>query len=152
MADRIALMREGRVVQLGTPEELYCQPADPFVAGFFGDLNRFAGVVAGGFVDTPVGRVDAREFDDGALVQVLVRPEALRVSVIGPPQDPQEQSHVVMSRLLGASSLIHLCAHCPDGREVHLHARVPGRYLPAENQPVKIELDRSQAFVFADSA
>ncbi|MDN3516982.1 ABC transporter ATP-binding protein [Aquisalimonas lutea] len=151
MADRIALMREGRIVQMGTPEELYCRPADPFVAGFFGDLNRFPGVVAGGFVDTPVGRVDAREFDDGAPVQVLVRPEALRVSVIGRPENPQQQSHVIMSRLLGASSLIHLCAHCPDGREVHLHARVPGRYLPAENQPVRIDLDRSQAFVFPES-
>jgi iron(III) transport system ATP-binding protein len=152
MADRIALMREGRIVQMGTPEELYCQPADPFVAGFFGDLNRFAGVVANAVVDTPVGRVDAQEFDDGTPVQVLVRPEALRVSVVGPPQDPQQRSHVVMSRLLGASSLIHLCAHCADGHEVHMHARVPGRYLPAENQPVRIDLDHSQAFVFPDSA
>ena len=40
LADRIALMRGGRVVQLGRPEELYLAPADPFVATFLGEVNR----------------------------------------------------------------------------------------------------------------
>ena len=39
MADRIVLMRNGNVVQTGTPEELYSKPTDPFTAGFFGDVN-----------------------------------------------------------------------------------------------------------------
>lgn len=159
MADRIALMRAGRIEQLGTPETLYCQPASPFVAGFFGDLNRFEGVVSGGRVATPVGPVDASGFRDGDAVQVLVRPEALRVAVLGPATTMPRCSHVLMARLLGASSLVHLCAHCPDGcahcpagEEVHLHARVPGRFLPETNQPVELHLDPSQAFVFpADS-
>ena len=43
MADRIALMREGRIVQEGTPKELYEQPASYFVADFIGDMNFFAG-------------------------------------------------------------------------------------------------------------
>ena len=43
MADRIALMREGRIVQEGTPKELYERPASYFVADFIGDMNFFAG-------------------------------------------------------------------------------------------------------------
>ena len=50
MADRVALMRDGRVVQSGPPAELYANPVDKFVASFFGDINRLAGQVKGGQV------------------------------------------------------------------------------------------------------
>ena len=40
MADRVALMRAGRLIQVGRPSELYFAPQDAFVAGFFGDVNR----------------------------------------------------------------------------------------------------------------
>ena len=55
---------------------------------------------------------------------------------------------VLASRMLGRTSLIHLCL-CQHAKEkFHLHSRVPGRYLPAENETVSIELDPSRAFVF----
>ncbi len=53
-----------------------------------------------------------------------------------------------MAKLLGRSSLLHICAHAPDGEEAHVHARVPGVFLPAEGQPVTLRLDPSQVFVF----
>src|SRR3546814_2892063 len=43
MADRIALMRAGRIVQLGTPANLYYQPSEAFVASFFGEINSLEG-------------------------------------------------------------------------------------------------------------
>ena len=61
LADRILVMNEGRVVQDGTPVETYFHPEDPFVAGFFGQINRLAGVVTGGHVTTPLGAFDASE-------------------------------------------------------------------------------------------
>lgn len=148
MADRIALMYEGRIVQMGTPQELYCTPNHPFVVTFFGSANELYGEVRNGMVQTPVGPVAAHGLADGARAQVLVRPEALRVSELDAPAEAHRHSHVVMAKLLGRSSLLHLCAHGPDGREAHLHARMPGVFLPAPKQPVRIQLDPSQVFVF----
>ncbi len=151
MADRIALMRDGHIVQMGTPRELYCAPADPFVVTFFGEVNEFEGVVDQGRVATPVGEVTASGMEEGRRVRVMIRPEALRVVAL---EDPPagHHSHVIMAKLLGRTSLLHICAHGGDGRESHLHARVPGVFLPAEGQPVTIRLDPSQVFVFPAAA
>ena len=53
--------------------------SSPFVAGFFGPVNRFKGRVVEGTVATPVGTAPAGGLADGAAVQAIVRPEALRV-------------------------------------------------------------------------
>ncbi|WP_376717474.1 ABC transporter ATP-binding protein [Halomonas piscis] len=151
MADRIALMRDGVIVQTGTPRELYCAPCDPFVVTFFGEVNELYGVVEDGKVSTPVGTVEAGWLPEGSEAVVMVRPEALRVSERDECGHAHVHSHVVMAKLLGRSSLLHLCAHGPDDAEAHLHARVPGVFLPAEGQPVDIHLDLSQVFVFAAS-
>lgn len=150
MADRIALMRDGRIVQMGTPQELYCEPKDPFVVTFFGEVNEWRGEVRNGVVQTPVGPVRAAGLAEGAAARVLIRPEALSVTSLEAPAD-HGASHVIMARLLGRTSLLHICAHWPDG-EHHLHARVPGVFLPEEGQPVTLTLDPSQVFVFADAA
>lgn len=152
MADRIALMRDGEIVQTGTPRELYCAPCDPFVVTFFGGVNELAGVVENGKVATPVGTIEAGWLPEGSDATVMVRPEALRISERDADHNDHAHSHVIMAKLLGRSSLIHLCAHGPGGEDAHLHARVPGVFLPAEGQPVDIHLDLSQVFVFADSA
>ncbi|TFH85832.1 ABC transporter ATP-binding protein [Billgrantia azerbaijanica] len=152
MADRIALMRDGGIVQTGTPRELYCAPCDPFVVTFFGEVNELSGVVREGRVLTPVGAVEAGWLAEGSQAQVMIRPEALRISVRDAPPGEHRYSHVIMAKLLGRSSLLHICAHGEDGREAHLHARMPGVFLPAEGQAVDIHLDLSQVFVFPSAA
>lgn len=147
MADRIALMREGHVVQMGTPRELYCEPVDPFVVTFFDTVNELTGEVRGGRVATPVGEVVAPALEEGERARVMIRPEALRVEALAKPPTTTH-SHVIMAKLLGRASLLHICAHGADGQEAHLHARVPGVFLPEEGQPVAISLDASQVFVF----
>ncbi|SEL56880.1 ABC transporter ATP-binding protein [Halomonas daqiaonensis] len=148
MADRIALMRDGCIVQTGTPRELYCTPCDPFVVSFFGEVNELTGEVRDGRVHTPVGAVNAGWLAEGTQALVMIRPEALRITEREAPVEAHNYSHVIMAKLLGRSSLLHLCAHGEDGREAHLHARVPGVFLPAEGQAVDIHLDLSQVFVF----
>lgn len=152
MADRIALMRDGKIVQIGTPQELYCTPNDPFVVRFFGEVNELSGVVWQGRVITPLGEVDAQGLEDGTLVRVMVRPEALCVKTLNQApaanHDDEHNSHVLMARLLGRTSLLHICAHGADGNETHMHARVPGVFLPCEGQPISLDLDCSQVFVF----
>ena len=66
VADRVAVMREGRIEQIGTPEELYVTPATPFVADFVGLSNRIPGTLTGGTITAagagprPVKRCRAR--------------------------------------------------------------------------------------------
>ncbi|NBC34109.1 MAG: ATP-binding cassette domain-containing protein [Alphaproteobacteria bacterium] len=77
LGDRIALLERGRVRQADTPFNLYRSPADPVVAGFFGELNRLTAEVHGGAAATPFGPVPAPGFRDGERIEVLVRPESL---------------------------------------------------------------------------
>ena len=81
MSDRIAVMDHGVVVQCGTPEEVYEQPAKPFVAGFIGISNLMPGVAEDGGVRLATGAlVPATLPDDctaGAEVQLSVRPEKI---------------------------------------------------------------------------
>jgi iron(III) transport system ATP-binding protein len=149
MADRIALMEAGRIVQVGRPVDLYCTPINSFVAGFFGDINRLEGIVEKGCVHTPFGVVMARGLEDGVAVEVLIRPEALHLAP--PSEDPAAQAslaRVMASRMLGRTSLVHLMPVEANGQGPHLHARIPGRFLPPEDEILHVSLDRSQTFVF----
>lgn len=78
MADRIAVLRDGRLEQLATPQELYANPATRFVASFIGSANLLDGVVRPGRVDVPgVGAVEvaAHALPDGTPATAVVRPE-----------------------------------------------------------------------------
>ena len=82
MADRIAVMRDGRIEQVGTPEELYERPASRFVASFLGDANHFEGVVDGDAVGP--WQVDGAQraacgLGDGDRAVVVLRPERLEL-------------------------------------------------------------------------
>jgi iron(III) transport system ATP-binding protein len=154
MADRIALMRRGRVIQVGQPDELYCRPVSPFVARFFGQVNEIPGVVSGETVATPLGPVAAAGYEEGRQVKVLLRPEAVRVVRAVSEAQPAAGSagltrgHVVAARLLGRYSVIHLNVLDGQGQELHLHAHAQGVYLPAPGQVLELALDASQVFVF----
>jgi iron(III) transport system ATP-binding protein len=151
MADRIAIMRDGRVEQQGRPADVYASPATAFVAAFFGQVNEWQGRVQGGAVATPFGPVPAAGFAEGTMVEVLIRPEALKLSPVG-AGEVACPAKILAARLLGRSSWIHLClGRHEEGDEaghLHVHARVPGRFLPAEGEIVAVCLDASQAFVF----
>jgi iron(III) transport system ATP-binding protein len=148
MADRIAVMRAGRIVQSGDPVDLYFKPADAFVAEFLGEVNRVAVRVQDGRACTPFGCVSADGLPDGAAVDVLIRPEALKLHAIPDGAAPDHAARVLAARMLGRSSLIHLCVGDIGGQHLHWHSRVPGRYLPAEDEIVEVELDPNQTFVF----
>lgn len=83
MSDRIALLREGEIVQVGTPAELYNEPNCRYAAEFIGVSNIFTGSVEGSmFVDSVnVQKYRLRGEHDAAGTSLLVRPERLRVSI-----------------------------------------------------------------------
>jgi len=148
MADTIALMEAGCVVQQGSPVELYCHPTAAFAARFFGEVNRLTGAVRDDQVETPFGPLDPKGAGEGTAVEILIRPEGLTLRSVADGEDPPFWARVVDSRMLGRSSLVHLQSQWADGRPVHLHARVPGLYLPPPGEVLEVVLDRKQAFVF----
>jgi iron(III) transport system ATP-binding protein len=79
LADRLAVMREGRIVQVGAPEEVYGRPASRWAAQFVGEVNVLAGVARDGGVETELGRFDLRAPATG-MVHVAVRPEQLELT------------------------------------------------------------------------
>ena len=151
MADRIALMRAGRLEQVGPPSALYFRPLNRFVAGFFGEVNAMPGRVVGGAVATPLGPVPAPDFPEGAAVEVLIRSEGLLLGAlaVAGSQRPIGRARVLAARLLGRTSLVHLELDRSGEEPLHLHARVPGPFLPAEQTALPVAIDPGLAFVFA---
>jgi len=111
MSDRIAVMDRGRVLQVGTPAEIYGDPADRFVMEFIGSPNVFAGRLEGlrddcAEVALPgAGRVRARpaaRIEVGAAVALLVRPERIRLSAAPlPDAAPQVAGQITKVANLG---------------------------------------------------
>ncbi|WP_206931261.1 ABC transporter ATP-binding protein [Roseococcus thiosulfatophilus] len=146
MADRIALMREGRVVQLGTPEQLYLHPATPFVATFLGEVNRLPARIRQGAAETVIGAAPARGLPEGAPAELLLRPEGLRVMEAG--TSGSALAEVQACRLLGATTLVHMAVADGEGGVLHLHARLPPGARLSRGDRVGVALDPERAFAF----
>jgi iron(III) transport system ATP-binding protein len=79
LADRLAVMRDGRIVQVGAPVEVYGHPASRWAAQFVGEVNVLTGIASAGGVETEVGTFDLRLPASGS-VHVAVRPEQLELT------------------------------------------------------------------------
>ena len=162
MSDRIAVMNEGRIEQIGAPEAIYAAPASVFVAGFIGMANLLPGRVAATALDAvtveladgsrlPVA-ADGTRFDAGAPATVMVRPERLRLS-LDEPHGPRIgatvtdlifQGPVVRAGLAMADGTA-LVAHLADG-----HGEEVPRLRPGDRVWVRWAADA--AFVLAEES
>ena len=79
VADQLALMGQGRIIQTGTPDEVWLNPASAASARLLGDVDVCTGKVADGLVSTPLGELPAPDHKSGQSVDVLVRPAAISV-------------------------------------------------------------------------
>lgn len=103
MGDAVAVMNEGRIVQVGTPEQIYQHPASRWVAGFVGDANFVAGDADGRVAETVLGRLSLSA-DLSGTVEVLVRPEALSISAAASHTGPGCEGVVSLVEYLGHST------------------------------------------------
>jgi len=90
LADRVVIMNEGQVEQVGTPEEVYQHPANPFTYNFLGDVNLFHGRVDDGqarIVGHPDGKDRPSDPSGAKPAQVFVRPHLLDIVLERPEQD-----------------------------------------------------------------
>ena len=113
MADRIAVLNQGRLEQFDTPEMMYHMPATPFVADFVGQADFIPGTVSQGMVQTELGEFpDTIECKDGTAVVVMIRPDDIHLV-------PTEgaRSRVLSRQFHGSENLYTVCL--PSGQIVH---------------------------------
>ena len=153
MSDRIALMREGRIVQAGAPYNIYNNPVDKEAAMFFSDINVIHGVVENFQTDTPFGMFLTPGLADRADVEIIIRPQHLKMDFdrngSGPLPTPQDgvpaRGRVARARFIGNQSIIELALD-HDGSV--LKATIPGVFLPRPGTPLWLSLRRDRCFVF----
>jgi len=112
LADRIVLLREGRVAQTGTPQEIYDRPADAFVAGFIGRANLLdAKVIDAESVETPIGRLATPRHAHaaGSALRLLVRPERIEVAASASGENVFA-ARVLRDRFFGATRQLEVAA------------------------------------------
>jgi len=161
LSDRIAVIAEGRIRQLGAPDEIYRQPADRFVASFVGDVNvlraRLAYVdgatatVALGSVKVLVPARTLQGAAAGAAVDLFVRPEALRVAEQGATVAAQG----VVATQIYQGGHVDLYVDVPEALSGRVLLRLPGHdgtsRWPAGTR-IGITLAADQAIAFAPAA
>lgn len=143
VASRIALMRRGRLVQVGTGEALYRRPASLFAARFLADAVEIPARVASGRAETPLGPVAAPGFAEGAAVRVCLRPEAVGVGPRGRGRDAQ-----VLRRVFVGSATV-LLLRVP-GLAQPLRARISGTESYGPGDAVGLTLLEQAVLVLAE--
>ena len=136
MADRLALMIDGKVVQSGEPREVYAAPVSEAAACLLGEVNVHAGSVESSKLATPFGDVSA-DFDAGA-GQALVRPEALAVL-------PDEAGAYVVRGADFLGTAVKLIVEAADGAQ--WIARVGLASAPVVGAKVAVAIDPALATV-----
>ncbi len=153
MADEIALMRDGRIVQQGAPYNVYNAPVDRKAAAFFSDVNVIRGITHGALTDTPFGAFLTPGVADGTEVEIVIRPQHIRIDFDrdgrGPHPTPEDgtpaRGTVIRSRYMGHESLVEFRMD-HDGST--LKATVPSVFLPKPGTALWLMIRRGKCFVF----
>lgn len=148
MADRIVLMRNGMVIQSGTPEELYNNPVDPFTTEFFCEVNHLKGIVKGDWIETGAGLIANNGHPDGMEVDVLIRPEAVTLGSEAFDKALSQEVRVCSVDYAGGASHIRLGLGDDLEPTTHIHARYPGPFRAVTGDRVQLNIDQTQTFIF----
>jgi iron(III) transport system ATP-binding protein len=116
LADRVAVMREGEIAQVGSPEEVYGQPADLWVAEFLGEAEVLPAEVGEGYVECELGRFGVDPGFAGP-ANVVIRPESVAVGAGPSPRGKEGPEGVVVERTFyGHDQLVRI--ELGSGRQV----------------------------------
>ena len=162
LADRICVMRAGRILQVGTPEDIYYRPVDAFVAGFIGDTNLFSVAVRGrdaahlhyhplGFHDGS-GRLPAALAADGleaGPARMMVRPELVRIAREGAAFDCTVQA--VVSEFFVKGGTVQYRARAADGMDIVFETPGTSRHLAGPGDHLCLGWNKADIYLFADA-
>ncbi|SEQ58768.1 iron(III) transport system ATP-binding protein [Devosia sp. YR412] len=143
LSDRVALLRQGRIAQIGTPAEIYRNPIDLNAARFFSPLSEVETVVSSAFASTPLGPIATPGLADGAAVTVAIRPAGGARMALSGPGTP--------GRIVGKRGAIgvDICEVSVDGLDAPLGLRQPSNSALSVGQDVFVTLDPEHVLVFA---
>ena len=142
VADRIALLHNGCLVQCARPRDLYARPASTFAARTFGDVNELRVECQNGCVKTPLGIFAAPGLADGVQASLCIRPQHLRIARAG----GGTPARVVTTSFLG--EVDHVVLALP-GLEWPLAMRVFGRSRLEPGDTVHLEVDADDVLVIS---
>ncbi|WP_424511323.1 ABC transporter ATP-binding protein [Rhodovulum euryhalinum] len=153
MADEIALMRRGKIVQQGAPYNLYNAPVDRAAAAFFSDINVIRGKVKNLLTETPFGQFLTPAMPDGSEVDIIIRPQHVKIDFDrngrGPNPTPEDgvpaRAVVERARFMGSESLVEFRM---DYDGTILKATVPAVFLPKPGMTMWLMIRRDRCFVF----
>lgn len=153
MADEIALMRDGRIVQQGAPYNVYNAPVDRSAMAFFSEINVIRGRVRGSLVETPFGQFLAPGAHEGNEVEIVIRPQHIKIDFDrqgrGPNPTPQDgtpaRGVVERARFMGSESLVEFRM---DHDGSLLKATVPNVFLPKPGKALWLMIRRDRCFLF----
>lgn len=153
MADEIALMRNGRIVQQGAPYNVYTRPIDRAAVSFFSDANVLGSMVSGALAETPFGQFLAPGVPDGTQVDIVFRPQHVRIEFDRSGQGPKPTATdgtaargvVDRARFMGNESLVEFRMDYDDSI---LKVTVPNVFLPKPGTVMWLTIRRDKCFVF----
>ena len=133
MCDRLALILEGEVQQVGTPRELYWSPRNEKVARFIGDINLLWGLADGSkYVESALGPLPIQETRTG-VVQVMMRPESVKVSY--PQKESAFLARVLDVEYYGHDQILKIQLH--SGEELLARRDAIQPFLPGQTVSVE---------------
>jgi len=141
------LEQNGSIVQSGSPNDLYNNPISSYVAEFFGETNKFSGLVKNSKVQTAVGEISINSNFESREVDIHIRPQAIKLSQEKTPVNGVKGT-VMASKLMGSYSFIHLSVLNNNKDIIHVHSHMPPNFNPKQSTAVGIEIDAEKIFVF----
>ena len=156
MCDRVAVMEAGRLVQLGTPHEIYEHPRDPFIADFVGRTNKLRGTVREpGLVEVGPLRLRADGTPPpGARALVMVRPHRIRIAgPVGSPPDGRE--NMASGRVVRTTYVGDILQYDVDVGPGVLQVEMPTAAGPEPHgpgDPVEVRWSARDTLVFPEEA
>jgi iron(III) transport system ATP-binding protein len=146
MSDRIVLMRNGRLVQEGSAQELYDNPRALFVARFFSHLNELDGTVLSGRAVTRMGAFAARGHAEGQGVVVAIRPQGVLLSAAS-EKGGGTPGRVITRHFLGESDLFDVAV---EGVDAYFLAKARAGQGLEPGMEVNVSFDPRDVLVFAE--
>ncbi|MEO8848532.1 MAG: TOBE domain-containing protein, partial [Casimicrobiaceae bacterium] len=154
-ADQLAVMRDGELVQVGSPAQVYRHPRDPMTATFLGDAIILRARVANGWAECELGRIVVAGTRRNDSASIMLRPEQLRLASVD-AGDARPAGAVGVVREIDFEGptcdvTIVMEASAPgDGAHTSLNVRYPSNRTPATGTRVRIVVD-GEAHIFEDS-
>lgn len=150
MADRIAILKDGKILQIGTPREVYYHPADPFVANFIGKANLFTGQMRNHLIASPFGDLTITNAiqlpKESAPVVFCIRPESVMVLEPGETAVDNQFSGLIKDlRFFGESMELYIQLASND----ILHAIIsnPRQWDYQIGQPIRFRIPSQEIIV-----